>query len=162
MVVLKCNELIDSTMIRRMLSSQTKTIGYPMLFMSGHRPIKPDGTLVVGKIGRDLTVHEGHEAARMCGLSMISALRDSVGLDNIVQIHKITGYVNCTEDFPTVGTNMSDVIDGCSDIFHEVLTTVVESPAQMAVGVNGLSGGSPVEIEATVEVRSPSDGLLGK
>lgn len=158
MVVLKCNELIDSTMIRRMLSSQTKTIGYPMLFMSGHRPIKPDGTLVVGKIGRDLTVHEGHEAARMCGLSMISTLRDSVGLDNIVQIHKITGYVNCTEDFPTVGTNMSDVIDGCSDIFHGL----GERPAQMAVGVNGLSGGAPVEIEAIVEVRSPSDGLLGK
>lgn len=134
-----------------------------LLFLSGHLPIPlkgvclhPDtlerdaGELYKGKVGVDYSIEEAQEAAKWCGLNIISTLKSEVGdLDNVVKIHKLVAFVNCRDDF----TAQPTVVNGCSDLLVDVFGEKGRH-ARSAVGTNSLPLNVPVEIEAIVEVSS--------
>ena len=121
-----------------------------LLFSAGHGPLQADGTYLTGKVGRDLSVEEGYEAARLTGLALLASLRAEIGdLDKVVRIVKVNGMVNAIEDF----TEQPNVINGCSDLFVEVFGPAIGRHARTAVGMSSLPIGIAVEIEAVVEVE---------
>jgi len=120
-----------------------------LLFISGHGPQKDIGMLSTGKVGRDLTLEEGYEAAKNVALRLLSTIKDTVDdLDKVKRIVKLVGFVNCTEDF----TDQPKVVNGASDLFVEVFGGH-GIHARSAVGMYQLPGGIPVEIELIVEVE---------
>ena len=121
-----------------------------LIFLAGHGPLQADGTYLTGKVGRDLSVEEGYEAARLTGLALLASLRAEIGdLDKVVRIVKVNGMVNAIEDF----TEQPNVINGCSDLFVEVFGPAIGRHARTAVGMSSLPIGIAVEIEAVVEVE---------
>lgn len=120
-----------------------------LLYLSGVGPAKrAGGTNFMGKVGSELTIEEGYEAARLVGLNLISRLKDEIeDLDRVVRIVKLLGMVNATEDF---GDHPS-VINGCSDLLVEVFGDKGKH-ARSAVGMQSLPFQIPVEIEMIVEV----------
>jgi enamine deaminase RidA (YjgF/YER057c/UK114 family) len=122
-----------------------------MCYVSGHGPLKSDGTLIVGRVGDTLTQAEGYQAARQTGLALLATLRAQLGsLDRIQRVVKLLGMVNCTDDFG----QQPAVINGCSELFAEVFGVEDGVGARSAVGFNALPGGIAVEIEAIVQLRS--------
>ena len=118
-----------------------------LVFLAGVIPIAPDGTRIVGKLGQELTVEQGYEAARWCGVRILANLRREIGdLDKVVRWVKLFGMVNCTLDF----TQGPAVINGCSDLLVELYGERGRH-ARSAVGVAALGGA--VEIESVVEVE---------
>ena len=84
-----------------------------MLFLSGHLPMRLDGTLAIGKVGQEVSVEEANEAAKWVALNMLSTLKAEVGdLDNVVKVHKLVGFVNCVDGF----AQQPAVINGASDL----------------------------------------------
>ena len=121
-----------------------------LIFLAGHGPLQADGTYLTGKVGRDLSVEEGYEAARLTGLALLASLRAEIGdLDKVVRIVKVNGMVNAIEDF----TEQPNVINGCSDLFVEIFGPAIGRHARTAVGMSSLPIGIAVEIEAVVEVE---------
>jgi enamine deaminase RidA (YjgF/YER057c/UK114 family) len=121
-----------------------------MLYVSGHGPRKPDGTSIVGKVGQDLDVKQGREAARLIGLQVLSVVRQELGsLDKVVRLVKTLGMVNATPDFK----QQPQVINGFSDLMVEVFGEKAGKGARSAVGMGSLPGGIAVEIEAIFQVR---------
>jgi enamine deaminase RidA (YjgF/YER057c/UK114 family) len=120
-----------------------------LLYLSGVGPAaRADGTSPSGKVGSDLTVEEGYEAARLTGLSVLGRLKSELGdLDRVKRVVKLLGMVNAVPDF----TEHPSVINGCSDLFVKVLGDAGKH-ARSAVGMGGLPFGIPVEIEVIVEV----------
>ena len=119
-----------------------------LIFMSGKSPLKPDGSLITGKLGTDLTVEEGYEAARLTGLNLLAALKRELGsLDRVRQIVKVLGMVNAAPDFE----EQPKVINGFSDLMVEVFGDRGRH-ARSAVGMGSLPDGIAVEIEMIVEV----------
>jgi enamine deaminase RidA (YjgF/YER057c/UK114 family) len=120
------------------------------LYASGHGPRKPDGKLITGKVGADLTLEQGYAAARQVGLNMLSSLRATLGsLDRVVRLVKVLGMVNCTPDF----TKQPQVINGFSELMVEVFGKKNGKGARSAVGMGSLPSNIAVEIEAIFEVR---------
>ena len=117
-----------------------------LVFVSGQ--ISRDfstGKLITGKLGADLTVEQGQAAARSCGLSIISVLKDTAGyLDKITKIVKMTCMVNAIPEFE----QHPQVANGCSDLFVEVFGKDVGSHSRAAFGVGSLPLNVAVEIEA--------------
>ena len=122
-----------------------------VLYLAGHIPVRPDGSICTGVVGRDLKKAQGTDAARLCGLALLRTLSDAVGLDNVKQVHKLVAFVACSDDFE----NQPGVVNGCSDLLFEVLGDRGVH-ARSAVGTNALPLGVPVEIEAVVEVEAGS------
>lgn len=121
-----------------------------LLFVSGNGPRKPDGTSVVGKLGRDLDVKQGQEAARIVGLNILGVVRQELGsLDKVVRLVKTLGMVNAAPDFK----QQPQVINGFSDLMVEVFGEKIGKGARSAVGMGSLPGGIAVEIEAIFQVR---------
>ena len=120
-----------------------------LLFLAGAGPaVPPGGKMLTGKLGRDLSVDEGYEAARSVGLVQIARLKDELGdLSRVVRIVKLLAMVNCTLDF----TDHPAVVNGCSDLLVEVFGDAGRH-ARSAVGMANLPFGIPVEIEMIVEV----------
>lgn len=119
-----------------------------LLFISGHGPQKDIGRLSTGKVGSDLSIQEGYEAARNTALCLLSTIKNTIGdLDKVRRVVKLVGFVNCSEDF----TDQPKVINGASDLFKEVFGEIGRH-ARAAVGMYQLPGGIPVEIEVIVEV----------
>jgi enamine deaminase RidA (YjgF/YER057c/UK114 family) len=121
-----------------------------LLYLSGHGPApRADGTTPSGKVGSDLTVDEGYEAARLTGLALLGTIRGELGsLDRVARIVKILGMVNCAP-----GMNQtSRVVDGCSDLFIEIFGVERARSARSAVGMAELPLDFPVEIEVIVEI----------
>ena len=120
-----------------------------LLYLAGVGPAKrADGSSPIGKVGAELTLEEGYEAARLVCLNIISRLKAELGdLDRVVRVVKILGMVNATEDF---GEHPA-VINGCSDLLVEVFGERGKH-ARSAVGMQSLPFGIPVEIEAIVEI----------
>lgn len=119
-----------------------------MVYLSGKGPGLPDGTSVNGKVGGDLTLEEGYQAARRCGISQLSVLKDHLGdLNRVKRVVKVLGMVNCTPDF----TDQSKVINGFSDLMVEVLGEKGKH-ARSAVGMGSLPSNIAVEVEVIVEV----------
>jgi enamine deaminase RidA (YjgF/YER057c/UK114 family) len=117
-----------------------------LLFLSGQGPLLEDGRLAVGKVGRGVTAAAAREHARRTGLVLLAAIRAELGsLDAVKGPVKLLGFVNCTEDFDL----HAHVIDGCSELFHEVFGDH-GAHARSAIGVSSLPGGITVEIEAIV------------
>jgi enamine deaminase RidA (YjgF/YER057c/UK114 family) len=121
-----------------------------LLFVSGHGPLKPDGTLTLGKVGKDLTLDQGKEAARQTGLAILATLRANLGsLNKVKRLVKSFGMVNCVDTFP----DQPKVINGYSELMKEVFGDDAGVGARSAVGHNSLPGGMAVEIEAIFEVE---------
>jgi enamine deaminase RidA (YjgF/YER057c/UK114 family) len=120
-----------------------------LLYVSGHGPLRSDGTLIVGKVGADTDVAAGQAAARQTGLAILATVRSHLGsLDKIVRLVKVLGMVNCTPDFH----EQPKVINGFSDLMVEVLGESGKG-ARSAVGMVALPGGIAVEIEAIFQVK---------
>ncbi len=121
-----------------------------LAFASGHGPLKPDGSLIVGRVGRDLDLTAGHAAARQTGLAILATLRAALGsLDRVERVIKVLGMVNCPPDF----TEHPKVINGCSELFAEVWGTENGVGARSAVGMGSLPGNIAVEIEAVFALK---------
>ena len=116
------------------------------LYLSGQIPRNPDGSFVLGRLGRDATVEEGYAAARNVGLQLLSVVKSVVGeLSRVEAVAKVTGMVNAEPDF----TDHAKVINGCSELFVDVLGEAGYH-ARSAVGMGSLPFGVMVEIEAIV------------
>ena len=120
-----------------------------LLYVSGHGPLLPDGTLLVGRVGRDLDADAGKAAARQVGLTILATLQAALGdLGKIRRVIKVLGMVNATEDF----TRHPYVINGCSELFADVWGADLGIGVRSAVGMGSLPGNIPVEIEAIFEL----------
>jgi len=119
-----------------------------LLFLAGKGPAKPDGTNITGKVGKDLTIEQGYEAARMTAINHLSVLKAELGsLDKVKRIVKVLGMVNCTDNF----TDQPKVINGYSDLMVEIFGEKGKH-ARSAVGMNALPGNIAVEVEVIVEI----------
>ena len=119
------------------------------IYTAGHLPQKHDGTLVLGRLGENVTVEQGQDAARVAALNILATVKSAVGdLDKVKKIVKITGFVNSASDF----TNQPAVLNGCSDLLGEIFGVEIGRHARSALGVNVLPLGVAVEIEAIIEV----------
>jgi enamine deaminase RidA (YjgF/YER057c/UK114 family) len=124
-------------------------IGGGLLFLSGVGPRRADGSSVTGVLGGDLTVAQGYDAARLCGLNLLANMRTALGtLDRVDTILKVLGMVRAGLDFG----EQPEVINGCTDLFVEVFGDAGR-PARSAVGMGSLPRGIAVEIEAVVLIR---------
>ena len=121
-----------------------------LAYLSGHGPVKTDGTLMVGRVGDDLDLHAGYDSARQVGLTMLATLKANLGsLDRVKRVIKVLGMVNCTADFP----DHPKVINGCSELFAQVWGDENGIGARSAVGMGSLPGNIPSEIEAIFEIE---------
>lgn len=126
-------------------------IASEMAYLSGHGPLKADKTLITGRLGEDMDVKAGYEAARVTGLAMLATLHGALGsLDRVVRLVKLLGLVRCTESF----TDQPAVINGCSELFRDIFGEDAGVAARSALGTNALPGGIAVEIEAIFEIKS--------
>ncbi len=118
-------------------------------YVSGHGPVRLDGSLVTGVVGRDLDLAAGRDAARQVGLAILATLRSELGsLDRIKRIVKVLGMVNSAPDF----YEHPKVINGCSELFAEIWGPELGIGARSAVGMGPLPGNIAVEIEAIFEL----------
>jgi enamine deaminase RidA (YjgF/YER057c/UK114 family) len=118
-------------------------------YLSGHGPVKPDGSLIKGRVGEDLDQQAGYDAARQVGLAMLATLRKHLGtLDRVKRVVKLLGFVNSTAAFD----QHPAVINGCSELFAEVFGKEAGIGARSALGTNSLPGRIPVEIEGIFEI----------
>ncbi|MEX3010811.1 RidA family protein [Hoeflea sp. TYP-13] len=120
-------------------------------FVSGHGPQNPDGSLSTpfGKVGADVTVEEGYELARKTALSMLSSLKRELGdLDRITGWGRVFGMVNSAPGF----TEQPAVINGFSDVIHNVFGPNVGRHARSAVGMAELPFGDGIAVEIEAEV----------
>jgi len=120
-------------------------------FISGHGPQNPDGSVAepLGKVGAELSIEQGHQAARLTALAMLGSLkRELSDLDRVTAWLKVLGMVNVAPGFG----NPPAVINGFSDLILELWGPEAGSHARSAVGMAELPFGIPVEIEAEVEI----------
>jgi enamine deaminase RidA (YjgF/YER057c/UK114 family) len=121
-----------------------------LVYVSGHGPLRPDGTMYTGRVGADLSEQQGKEAARIVGLALLASLKNYLGsLDRVVRLVKTLGMVNAAPDF----RNHPSVINGFSDLMVEVFGEPGKG-ARSAVGMGSLPGNIAVEVEAIFEVRA--------
>ena len=119
-----------------------------LLFLSGHLPLQ-DGAPVRGRLGDDLTIEQGYEAARLAAVQLLASLRAALGsLDGVEQIVKLLCVVNSTADF----VDQPQVANGASDLLVEVFGEAGRH-ARSAIGGNSLPLGAAVEIELIARVR---------
>jgi len=118
------------------------------IYCSGQGPRKPDGSFHSGKVGKDVTIEQAYEHAKLVGLGLLAAARDAAGgsLDK-VEVLKVLGMVNAVPEF----TDQPKVINGCSDLFVAVLGERGRH-ARSAVGMGSLPNQITVEIEAVMRV----------
>ncbi len=120
-----------------------------LVFTAGKGPNKPEGGYIQGKVGADLTVEQGYEAARNAGIQLLGALKKELGdLNKVKRIVKVLGMVNATPDF----TKQPEVINGCSDLMVAIFGEKGKH-ARSAVGMGSLPRNIAVEIEMIVEVE---------
>ena len=120
-----------------------------LLFVSGHGPYNDGKTLLVGKLGKEVTIEEGYKTARNVAVSCLASIRENLGsLDKVKRVVKLLGMVNCTEDF----REQPKVMNGASDLLVEVFGEGGRH-ARSAVGMQALPNQIPVEIEMILEVE---------
>jgi len=119
------------------------------LYLSGHGPLQVDNTLIIGRIGRELSKEEGKLAARQVGLTMLATIRQNIGSFNKVKrLIKLLGMVNCVPEFE----QHPYIINGCSELFAEIWGSDNGVGTRSAVGFGSLPDNIPVEIEALFEL----------
>lgn len=120
-----------------------------LAFVSGHISRGADGKLITGRVGEELTVAQGKDAARQCGLAILASLRQELGtLDRVRRVVKVLGMVNCPPGFK----DQPQVINGCSELFLDVFGRERGLGARSAVGVASLPSNVAVEVEAVFEI----------
>jgi enamine deaminase RidA (YjgF/YER057c/UK114 family) len=120
-----------------------------LLYLSGQGPKRPDGSYRVGRLGRDISVEEAYQEARLTGLGLLAAAKAALGsLERIEAVLKLLGMVNAEPDF----ADHPKVINGCSDLLVDVLGEAGRH-ARSAVGMGSLPNRMAVEIEAILLVR---------
>ena len=121
-----------------------------MAYVSGHGPVKSDGTMTVGRVGDELDEQGGYPAARQVGLAILATLRSQLGsLDRVKRIVKSLGMVNAAPDFK----KHPAVINGYSELMGEVFGEENGIGARSAVGMGSLPGNISVEVEVIVEIE---------
>ena len=127
----------------------TKFVG-KMLYISGQISINEKGELIKGKLGKDLKTEEGYEAAKRCGLSIVSQVKKACGddLSKVKSCVKLTGFVNSTDDF----TVQSKVINGASELIVSIFGDACMH-TRPAVSTNSLPLGVSVEVDAIFEIN---------
>ncbi|ROM53773.1 RidA family protein [Pseudomonas rhodesiae] len=119
-----------------------------LLYLSGQGPRDEFGAIKIGKVGKDCSVDNAYDDARRVGLQILASIRQALGsLDRVEAVVKLFGMVNAVSTF----TEHPKVINGCSDLFIEVLGKK-GCHARSAVGMDSLPNGMTVEIEAIIQV----------
>jgi enamine deaminase RidA (YjgF/YER057c/UK114 family) len=119
-------------------------------FVSGQLPLKEGRLVFKGKVGAEVSIEDGIQAARIAAINSVSILKNELGdLNRITRIVKVTGYVSCAPGFDM----QAQVINGASDFFYEIFGEMGRH-ARAAVGVYELPLGAPVEIEVIAEISS--------
>ena len=125
------------------------TLAGNLLYVSGQGPKIKEGEWVRGQVGKDLTVEQGYEAARLVGIQLLAVINGALGsLSRVKRILKVNGFVNSGPGFD----DQPAVINGCSDLFVELLGDAGRH-ARTSIGVSNLPQGIAVEIEAIVDVQ---------
>ena len=127
----------------------TKKVGN-LLFISGQISINSNGELIKGKIGKDLSLEDGYNAAKNCGLSIISQVKKACDddLSKVKSCIKLTGFVNSTDDF----IDQPKIINGASDLIASVFGEA-GMHTRAAVSTNSLPLGVAVEVDAIFELN---------
>ena len=118
------------------------------LYLSGEAPRRPDGSFATGKVGRDVSIEEAYEHAKLVGLGLLAAAKAAALELSRIEVLKVLGMVNAVPEF----TDQPKVIDGCSDLFVAVLGER-GLHARSAVGMGSLPLQITVEIEAVMRVH---------
>ena len=121
-----------------------------MAYVSGHGPLKADGTLFTGRVGDEVDQQYGYQAARQTGLAILATLRSGLGsLDRVKRVVKTLGMVYSTPEFD----KHPAVINGCSELWADVWGKDHGVGARSAVGMGSLPGNIAVEVEAIFEIK---------
>lgn len=121
-----------------------------LLYISGQIARKADGSVFIGRLGADLSIAEGQEAARACALSILAQAKRALGsLDRIAQVVRLTGFVASAAQFH----EQPHVVNGASDVFVAVLGEKGRH-TRSAVGVASLPAGAAIEIDAILKVHA--------
>ncbi len=119
-------------------------------YVSGHGTVKTDGTLIIGRIGQDMSAQEGKMAAHQVGLAILATLKSNLGsLNRVKRVLKILGMVNCNPEFE----KHPFIINGCSELFAQIWGDENGIGVRSAVGMGSLPDNIPVEIEALFELH---------
>jgi len=118
-----------------------------LVFTSGQLPMAEGRMDVTGKVGAGVTPEQAKDLARTCALNALAAVDALVGLDSVVRVVKVVGFVASAPDF----TGQPAVVNGASELFGEVFGDAGQH-ARSAVGVAALPLDAPVEVELVVEV----------
>lgn len=120
-----------------------------LLYLAGKGPKRPDGTDITGKVGKDLTIEQGYQAARTVAIQHIAVIKAEIGnLKKVKRIVKVLGMVNCEAGFP----DQPKVINGYSDMMVEIFGEKGKH-ARSAVGMIALPNNIAVEVEVIVEIE---------
>lgn len=120
-----------------------------LLFLSGQGPKRPDGTYRIGRLGRDISIEDAYDEARLTGLQLLAVAKAALGeLSRIEAVVKLLGMVNAEPDF----SDHPKVINGCSDLMVDVLGDAGRH-ARSAVGMGSLPNRMAVEIEAILLIK---------
>ena len=121
-----------------------------LLFLSGHVPQRGSQVILPGRLGANLTIEQGREAARVTGLNVIAGIRQAVGdLDRVKSIVRTLNFVVCTPEF----TEVHQISSGLTDLLAEVFGRERGIGARATIGVMALAGGNCFETWVTVELR---------
>jgi enamine deaminase RidA (YjgF/YER057c/UK114 family) len=120
------------------------------LYVSGHGPLKNDGSRIVGRVGEGLDIEAGKLAAQQVGLTILATIIKHLGsLNKVKKVIKVLGMINCISDFE----RHPYVINGCSELFRDIWGEENGVGVRSAVGMGSLPENIPVEIEALFEVH---------
>jgi enamine deaminase RidA (YjgF/YER057c/UK114 family) len=123
-------------------------VSHNLAFVSGQIPTEAGQVRFKGKVGRDITIEAGQQAARLCTINALAQLKSVLGsLDRVKHVVKVTGFVNCDPSF----TEQPKVVNGASDLLVQIFGEAGRH-ARAAVGVSSLPLDSAVEVEFIVEV----------
>ena len=117
-----------------------------LVYTAGQLPIRAGELLAAGKVGAEISPDQGNELARVCGLNALAAVHALVGIDSVVRIVKVTGFVASAPGF----SGQPSVVNGASELFGEIFGEA-GAHARSAVGVSELPRNAPVEVEIIVE-----------
>ena len=129
-------------------SYQPVVVSGAFAFLSGQISKTADGKILSGKVGKDLTLEQGKEAARAAALNALSAIHHLIGFGKFERILRVVGYVQTAPDFYEIPA----VVNGASDLFLEIFGPAGVH-ARSAVGMASLPLNAAVEIEVTLQVK---------
>ena len=117
-----------------------------LLYISGQLPFKNSTLIYTGKIGQDLTIEEGYEAAKLCTLNILAQMENNLQKNNFKRIIKIEGFINCSSSFE----QHAEVLNGASDLLSKLFLKKA-GHVRTVMGCNSLPFNAAIEISALVE-----------